>query len=115
MELNVYDVITGVVTSTKSFDAHTKQGLITFWVNKLANKIMIRQAVEKIWDVKVDDVRVINVHGKVKAFARKAYVSADRKKAIVKLKKGFAIEIPGMYERIGVKEQEPVAVVEEGK
>ena len=112
MELNIYDVITGVVTSTKSFDAHAQQGLVTFWVNKLANKIMIRHAVEKIWDVKVEAVRVINVHGKVKSFGRRPYTSVSRKKAIIKLKKGFSIEVPGLYERLGVKES--VSEVAEG-
>ncbi len=43
----------------------------------------------------------MNVTGKVKIFGRKQFKSSDKKKAIVKLKSGFKIEIPGMYENIG--------------
>ncbi len=115
MELNIYDIITGVVVTSKSVKTHKQEGKITFWINKLANKIVVKQAVEKIWDVKVGAVRIINVSGKKRSFARKGYITADRKKAIITLKKGYKIDVPGMYENIGAQSAEVAPVSEEGK
>ena len=101
MELNIYDIIKAPIISSKSIDLYKRLGQITFEVNKFANKIMVKNAVEKIWDVKVDKVRVINLPGKNKIFARRAFQSPGKKKAIVTLKKGYKVEIPGMFESVG--------------
>ena len=101
MELSNYDVIKRPVITSKSIDLFKKLGQITFEVNIVANKVMIRNAVEKIWNVKVANVRVMKSKGKNKIFARKTFVSPDKKKAIITLKKGYKIEIPGMFEIIG--------------
>ena len=79
-----------------------KDGKITFEVHKESNKIMIKQAVEKIWNVKVDNVRVMAVPGKTKSFGRRSFVSPDKKKAIITLKKGYTIDLPGHFETMGV-------------
>lgn len=101
MELSSYQIIKEPVVSSKSIELFRKFGQLTFNVNSSANKIMIRKAVEKIWDVKVDKVRVMNRAGKNKFFGRKPFTSSDQKKAIVTLKKGYKIEIPGMFEATG--------------
>ena len=101
MELSIYDIIKKPVVTSKSIELFKTLGKVTFEVNKLANKIMICKAVEKIWDVKVSNVRVINSPSKSKIFAKKAFRSPGNKKAIVTLKKGYKIEIPGMFEGIG--------------
>lgn len=100
MELSIYDIVKKIVITSKSVELYKKLGQITFEVNSIANKIMIRNAIEKLWDVKVADVRVVNTTGKVKSFGRKKFKSSDKKKAIVKLKSGFQIDIPGMYETV---------------
>lgn len=101
MELNNYDIIKRTVNTPKSIALYKKEGKFVFEVNKKANKIMIRRAVEKIWDVKVDKVRIVNVKGKKKIFARKTFVSSGIKKAIVSLEKGYKIELPGHFETMG--------------
>ncbi len=101
MELSIYDVVKKLVITSKSIELYKKLGQITFEVNQVANKILIKNAIEKLWNVKVADVRVMNVTGKVKTFGKKQFKSSDKKKAIVKLKSGFQIDIPGMYENIG--------------
>jgi large subunit ribosomal protein L23 len=103
-----------VVTTNKSAELHSKYGQITFFVNKLANKVVIRQAVEKIWDVKVEAVRVINAPSKTRTFARKEYQMAGRKKAIITLKSGYKIDVPGMYENAVGQEVSNAPVTEEG-
>ena len=108
MELNIYDIIKKRVITEKSTLLFKKYGKITFEVHMDANKIMIRQAVEKIWDVKVDNLRVMTVKGKSKIFAKKPFKSQDRKKAIITLKKGYKIDLPEHFETMGVKEEAPV-------
>lgn len=106
MELTSYQIIKEPVISSKSIDLFRRLGQLTFNVSVDANKIMVRKAVEKIWDVKVDKVRIMNRAGKNKLFGRKPFKSSDQKKAIVTLKKGYKIEIPGLFETAGHNQSE---------
>jgi large subunit ribosomal protein L23 len=92
-----------------------KLGKITFEVNASANKISIRRAVEKIWDVKVAKIQVMNVHGKSKTFARRSFQTPDWKKAIVTLQKGYKIDLPTMFESMGSSEHYAASEQQEGK
>jgi len=65
----------------------------TFVVDPRANKIEIKQAVEKTFKVKVEKVNTMNVKGKIKRVRRIPGRTPDTKKAIVTLKKGDKIEI----------------------
>ncbi|MFC1894854.1 50S ribosomal protein L23 [Candidatus Dependentiae bacterium] len=103
MELSVYEIIKKVVITEKSTGLFKKLGKLTFEVNKNSNKIMVKHAVEKIWNVVVDNIRMIKVPGKSKTFARKSFVTSSRKKAIVTLKKGYKIDLP-QFETMGVSE-----------
>lgn len=64
-----------------------------FEVARDANKIQIKKAVEEIFNVKVDTIRTLRVHGKPKRVGRYAGHRPDWKKAIVTLKKGQTIEL----------------------
>ncbi len=63
-----------------------------FEVAKEANKIEIQKAVERLFKVKVLEVRTSNVLGKVKRLGRKSGKRSDWKKAIVTLREGDRIE-----------------------
>lgn len=104
MELNFYDIIKKPIITSRSVELFRKLGKVTFEVHKDANKISIKQAVENIWAVKVANVCIVNTPEKSKLFARKVFVTPGKKKAIVTLKKGYKIEIPGMLESIGSTE-----------
>lgn len=106
MELGIYDIIKGTVTTPKAVELRKKYGKITFEINKLANKIMVREALEKIWKVKIRDVRIINLHGKTRKHKRREYKTSGLKKAIVTLKPGFKIELPDQYETMGIAESQ---------
>ncbi len=54
------------VLSEKSAQAIEDGNVYTFIVNRNANKIEIAQAIEKLWDVKVDQVRTMRYAGKAK-------------------------------------------------
>ena len=64
-----------------------------FKVALKANKVEIRQAVEKIFNVKVLEVTTLIVNGKIKRMGKTAGYRSDYKKAIVKLAPGNRIEI----------------------
>jgi large subunit ribosomal protein L23 len=64
-----------------------------FEVDPVANKIEIKRAVEKKYEVHVLDVQTMNVRGKVKRLGRFHGKRADWKKAIVTLKPGDKIEL----------------------
>ena len=62
-----------------------------FSVAKDANKFEVKKAVEKMFEVEVQGVRLMNVHGKLKRAGKKYGKTKDWKKAYVRLKKGFDI------------------------
>ena len=70
--------------------AESNQGVLK--VRKDATKREIRQAVELLFDVKVADVTVMNVKGKVKKFGQTRGRRNDWKKAYVRLAEGSSIE-----------------------
>lgn len=64
-----------------------------FEVARDANKIQVKQAIEAIFNVKVETVRTLRVHGKPKRLGRYAGHRPDWKKAVVTLKKGDSIDL----------------------
>ncbi|MEF3255127.1 MAG: 50S ribosomal protein L23, partial [Deferribacterales bacterium] len=66
--LTIYDIIKRPLITEKAVDLKEKENQVVFEVDKRANKIQIKEAVEKLFNVKVVDVRTMNVRGKVKRF-----------------------------------------------
>ena len=96
---DAYDVILAPVVTEKSTD-QMEGNAYTFIVSKDANKVEIGNAIEKIWDVTVKDVRTMRYAGKAKrAFLgrmAKNYAKGRRpsfKKAVVQLAEGDYIEL----------------------
>ncbi len=85
-------VLLAPVISEKSTNAAENSNNFVFKVQKIANKLEIKKAVELMFDVEVDSVRVLNVKGKVKRFGRTLGKRSDWKKAYVKLKSGHDID-----------------------
>ncbi|MDO5148400.1 MAG: 50S ribosomal protein L23 [Oscillospiraceae bacterium] len=79
------DIIIKPIITERSMDA-LQTGKYTFKVDKNANKIEIREAVEKLFGVEVAKVNTINCNGRTKRVGRYVGKTADWKKAIVTLK-----------------------------
>ena len=80
-----YDVIYKPVITEQSMNDMADK-VYTFYVHPEANKIMIREAVERMFDgVKVEKVRTLNLAGKKKRRGYMRGYTAKRKKAIVQL------------------------------
>lgn len=88
--------------SEKSDRLSSKEDKYTFIVDKKANKIEIKQAVEAMYSVTVKDVNTINMPAKKKArFTKTGIVKGSKpayKKAIVKLAEGDSIDLFGAEE-----------------
>ncbi len=87
-----YEVLKKPVVSEKTMGL-LAENKYTFLVNPDANKIEIKHAVEKAFNVKVTDVKTISIKGKAKRVGRYVGKTADKKKAIVTLQDGDKIEI----------------------
>jgi large subunit ribosomal protein L23 len=85
---NLYEVIRRPLITEKSSGLKETQGTVCFEVHRDATKPEIKKAVESLFSVKVADVRVANMHGKVKRQGRYSGRRPDWKKAFVVLKKG---------------------------
>ena len=77
-----------LVTEKSTILRELGQNVIAFEVDPSANKIEVKDAVEKLFKVKVDEVRLFNVRGKVKRMGRSAGKRRDWRKAYVRLKEG---------------------------
>jgi large subunit ribosomal protein L23 len=86
-----YDIIKSIIKTEKS-TAYEPQGKYLFLVQKNANKIQIRHAVEELYKVKVRDVNTVIYPGKLKRVRYQLGKTPDFKRAIVTLKEGQKIE-----------------------
>lgn len=86
------DILIRPIVTEKS-TALMEQGKYTFRVPLAATKIQIRQAVEQIFEVKVQAVNTMRYEGKLKRMGRTQGRRSDWKKAVVTLKPGEAIEL----------------------
>ena len=87
----MYDIIIKPIITEKSSQL-VENLQYTFEVAKDANKVEIKNAIEKIFNVKVVAVRTINVHRKAKRMQRYQGFKPAYKKAIVKLAPGQSID-----------------------
>ncbi len=92
MNSRLLQVILGPVVSERS-TAASEAGTHIFRVLPDASKLEIKQAVEKIFEVKVDSVRTLRMKGKVKRFGGRLGRRNHWKKAYVSLAEGQKIEI----------------------
>lgn len=84
-------MILAPIVSEKTTLSAEESGTVVFRVLPAADKDQIRRAVELMFKVEVDSVRVLNVKGKQRRFGRTAGKRSDWKKAYVKLKPGHDI------------------------
>lgn len=90
---NYRDIIKAPIITEKSAGLAQNKNTITFSVDVRANKTQIKQAIENIFDVKVESVNTINVKPKKKRVGRYVGKTNRVKKAIVKLSEGSSIEL----------------------
>jgi large subunit ribosomal protein L23 len=86
-----YDVIRRPLMTEKSMKQKEKYNQFSFEIDRRANRIEVRRAVEQIFNVKVAAVRTVQVKGKIKQRGRITGKRKDWKKAVVTLMPGERI------------------------
>ncbi len=83
-----HEIIRRPLVTEKSTGLKETGNVIAFEVSPDANKIQVKQAVEELFKVKVEEVRLLNMRGKIKRLGRFAGRRRDWRKAYVKLAEG---------------------------
>ena len=86
--MTIFEVIRRPIVTEKGVGKREDEATLCFEVSPEANKTQIRQAVEKLFKVKVAEVRTSNFEGKLRRRGRFAGYRPDWKKAYVRLKAG---------------------------
>ncbi len=87
------DVVVAPIITEKSMQQMEENNRYTFQVAPGANKIEIREAIEEIFNVKVEKVNTMNYRGKTRRLGMNEGKRPDWKKAIVRLAAGDSIEL----------------------
>jgi large subunit ribosomal protein L23 len=87
-----YDIILAPVITEKATIA-SEQNKVTFKVRSNATKPQIKEAVEKLFDVKVKKVNTLVREGKQKVFKGRLGQRSDSKRAVVTLEDGHKIDV----------------------
>jgi large subunit ribosomal protein L23 len=91
-EVELYDIIRAPVITEKATMA-SEHNQVVFKVSKTATKPQIKEAVERLFNVKVKAVNTLNRAGKIKRFRGFLGKQNDIKKAVVTLEDGHRIDV----------------------
>ena len=89
--MDYYQVIKRPLITEKGMRGNEEQNTVVFQVDRNANKLLIKQAVEALFQVKVLEVNTLNVRGKKKRVRMREGSKPDWKKAYVTLREGDTI------------------------
>lgn len=88
----LYQIVRKPIVTEKAV-SFSKGNKYIFRVSSKTNKTEVRKAIEKLYEVKVKDIRMINTIGKKRLVGRFEGFKPGFKKAIITLKEGYKIEI----------------------
>ena len=91
--MDYYQIVKRPLSSENSVGDRETSNSYHFEVDKKVNKIQVREAIEKLFEVKVLAVRTLNKVGKTRKYKNKIYKTGGWKKAIVTLKEGDRIDL----------------------
>ena len=86
--MRIQEIIRRPLITEKSTELRDERNIVAFQVDRRANKIEIKRAVEAQFGVKVSAVRVASMHGKTRRQGRYVGRQSDWKKAYVRLAEG---------------------------
>ena len=95
MDLNVYEIIKGPVVSEKATLLNQKLNKLVLKVHPQANKMQIKEALQRLFNVKVEKVNTLNRVGKSYRVRRTIVEGSTTKHVFETLKEGYSIDIFG--------------------
>ncbi len=93
MDLSIYDIILGPVVTDKAYKLNKGNKQLALQVHMSANKLLVKQALKKLFNVEVEDVRILIRKGKRRKVGRRDIVGSDSKKAIITLAEGYSLDL----------------------
>lgn len=94
LNLSIFDIIKGPVVSSKATLLNQKLKKLVLIVHPQANKVQIKDALQRLFDVKVEKVNTLNRVGKSYRVRRRTIVQGTTtKRVIVTLKEGYTIDL----------------------
>jgi len=92
LNLNIYEIIKGPVISDKAFMLNKTLNKLVLKVHPQANKSQIKEALQKLFNVKVEKVNTLTREGKSHKVRRLTFQKATTKRVIVTLKEGYTLD-----------------------
>lgn len=93
MDLNIYDIIVGPVVTDKAYRLSRNFNKLALYVHMHANKPLVKRALEELFNVKVEEIRMLVRKGKTRRVGRRAVQGSSSKKAIITLAKGYSLDL----------------------
>ncbi len=90
---STFNIVRRPMITEKAATAGSQNNGVVFEVHPAANKLEIKNAIEKIFNVKVASVRTVNCLGKVKRVRNHSGQQGSWKKAYISLEKGHSIDV----------------------
>jgi len=94
MELNIYEIILGPAVTEKAYKLNRDLKQLVLRIHPAANKTMVKEALWKLFNVKVEKIGISN-RKKSKKVGRRIIDGVLRKKAIVTLAEGYTLDLFG--------------------
>ena len=86
------EIVLRPVITEKTLRIAERENAYTFQVHVTANKVQVRDAIERLFNVAVVDVRTQNIQGKRRRMGRYVGTTGNWKKAVVKVREGDTID-----------------------
>lgn len=94
MALSIYDIIVGPVISDKAYKLNKLNNKLVLKVHPHANKPAVKEALEKLFNVKVEKIGIVVRKGKNKMLRRGQITTGKlRKIAFITLKEGYSLDL----------------------
>jgi large subunit ribosomal protein L23 len=101
LNLNVHEIIKGPIVSEKATLLNQKLRKLVLKVHPQANKMQIKEALQRLFNVKVEKVNTLNRVGKSRRVRRTIIEGSTTKRVYVTLKEGYSIDIFGQSAKSG--------------
>ncbi len=90
--MHITEILKGPILTEKTYKS-ISDGVYTFKINVKANKFQVKMAFEKIFEVKIEKINIMNCQAKDKRVGKFLGKKSKYKKAMIKLKPGQKLDL----------------------
>lgn len=107
LELSIYDIIRGPRMTEKAYRMNQVSKKLVLDVHPKANKLLIAEALKKLFNVEIEKIGTKVRKGKNKRSGRHKFKGTTSKQAIITLKEGYSVDLMNMVNVQNTNEQKP--------